>query len=279
MPPPGNENAKRKKSMRFVLVLAAVLVAIGANQLVQTTKRLNSLENSTAASMASLDARLTEARALTNANSNLLTASLFKAPDDLEGLIEKVSKSVVDIVCEFNGSGGTGFAIADEPLTAGYATTIITNYHVIDVCFENGSEVFVYTGDDFKTKLTAVIVGTDPDNDLAVLEISKTIPPLVEAEYLAERGWWSMAIGNPYDQDLDATLNRYVSIGYIGYVYDGYYNYTGATLNRGNSGGPLVNSRGELIGINTYASSGMDAGIWNIAIDSKVLCENLYNCG
>jgi serine protease DegS len=87
-----------------------------------------------------------------------------------------------------------------------------------------------------------------------------------------------MAVGNPVDSDLEATLNRYVSIGYIGYVYDGYYNYTGATLNRGNSGGPLVNSRGELIGINTYATSGIDDGVWNIAIDSAVLCENLYKC-
>jgi len=277
--PSGTDNRKRKRSVRALVVAALVaIVAIGANQLVTTTRRLNTLEKSTADELASLDKRVTESRALTNANSNLLTASLFKAPDDLESLIEKVSKSVVDIVCEFDGSGGTGFAIAGEPLTAGYTTTIITNYHVIDVCFENGSDVFVYTGEDFKTKLTAVIGGTDPENDLAVLEISKTIPPLVEAEYLAERGWWSMAIGNPNDQDLGATLNRYVSIGYIGYVYEGYYNYTSATLNHGNSGGPLVNSRGELIGINTYATSGMDAGVWNIAIDSKVLCENLYNC-
>ena len=241
--PPGTENKKRKRSDRAVLVAGLVaIIAIGANQLVTTTQ------------------------------------SLFKAPDDLEGLIEQVGKSVVDIICEFDGSGGTGFAIDSEPLTAGYATTIVTNYHVIEGCFENDSEVFVYTGEDFKTELTALITGADPENDLAVLEISETIAPLVEAEFLAERGWWSMAIGNPYDQDLDATLNRYVSIGYIGYVYREYYNYTGATLNKGNSGGPLVNSRGELIGINTYATSGMDAGVWNIAIDSNVLCENLYDC-
>jgi S1-C subfamily serine protease len=277
--PPGTENKKRKRSDRAVLVAALVaIVAIGAGQLMLTAQRLNTLEKSTADELKSLDERVTESRALTNANSNLLTASLFKAPDDLESLIEKVSKSVVDIICEFDGSGGTGFAIDSEPLTAGYATTIVTNYHVIEGCFENDSEVFVYTGEDFKTELTALITGADPENDLAILEISETIAPLVEAEFLAERGWWSMAIGNPYDQDLDATLNRYVSIGYIGYVYRGYYNYTGATLNKGNSGGPLVNSRGELIGINTYASSGMDDGVWNIAIDSKVLCENLYDC-
>ena len=277
--PPGNENPKRKRLVRALVVAALVaIVAIGANQLVTTTQRLNTLEKSTADELASLDKRVTESRALTNANSNLLTASLFKSPDDLEGLIEKVGKSVVDIYCEFDGSGGTGFAIADEPVTEGYATTILTNYHVIDVCFENDADVFVYTGEDFKTKLTALVVGTDSENDLAILEISETIPPLKEAEFIAERGWWSMAIGNPYDQELDATLNRYVSIGFIGYVYDGYYNYTSATLNHGNSGGPLVNSRGELIGINTYASSGMDAGVWNIAIDSKVLSEKLYKC-
>jgi S1-C subfamily serine protease len=241
--PPGTKSAKRKKSVRFLLLAAVVaIVVIGANQLVTKTQ------------------------------------SLFKAPDDLEGLIEKVGSSVVDIGCDFDGSGGTGFAIADEPLTEGYATTIVTNYHVIEGCFENDAEVFVYTGENFETKLTALIAGTDPENDLAILEISEIIPPLKEAEVIAERGWWSMAVGNPVDSDLEATLNRYVSIGYIGYVYDGYYNYTSATLNRGNSGGPLVNSRGELIGINTYATSGIDDGVWNIAIDSAVLCENLYNC-
>jgi hypothetical protein len=82
----------------------------------------------------------------------------------------------------------------------------------------------------------------------------------------------------PTTRHLDEVLDRYVSIGYIGSVLDGYFNYTSATLNRGNSGGPLVNSRGELIGINTFATSGLDNGVWNIAVDSDILCEKLYNC-
>jgi S1-C subfamily serine protease len=87
-----------------------------------------------------------------------------------------------------------------------------------------------------------------------------------------------MAMGNPSDPDLEVSLDRYVSFGYIGYVLDKYWNYTSATLNRGNSGGPLVNSRGELIGINTFTSSGLEEGVWNIAVDSAVLCERLVAC-
>ena len=87
-----------------------------------------------------------------------------------------------------------------------------------------------------------------------------------------------MAIGNPGDNTVGETLFRYITIGHIGYVLDEYYNYTSATLNKGNSGGPLVNSRGELIGINSFASSGINEGVWNIAVDSAILCEKLLKC-
>ena len=90
--------------------------------------------------------------------------------------------------------------------------------------------------------------------------------------------WAKLRRGHTEDEGIEAVLDRYVSIGYIGHVFDSYYNYTSATLNRGNSGGPLVNSRGELIGINTFASSGLEDGVWNIAVDSDILCEKLYEC-
>lgn len=206
-------------------------------------------------------------------------SSFFEAPEDLDALIKKVGASVVDIYCESgDGSGGTGFAYDDEPVTDGYATTLVTNHHVIESCWDSGTEVVVYIGEEYETEVKGIIAGVDEENDLALIEIKEKLPLIFSAEDFAEPGWWSMAIGNPLDEDIEEVLDRYVSIGYIGFVLDGYYNYTSATLNRGNSGGPLVNSRGELIGINTLATSGLDNGVWNIAVDSDILCEKLYNC-
>jgi S1-C subfamily serine protease len=155
---------------------------------------------------------------------------------------------------------------------------LVTNYHVIEECWLSDASVTVLHGDDFEFETVGVIVGADEENDLALIEIEPFIPTLVESGVYAERGWWTMAIGNPADEGLEVTLDRYVTIGHIGYVYDQTWNYTSATLNRGNSGGPLVNSRGELIGINTLASSGLEEGVWNIAVDSAVLCERLLVC-
>ena len=212
-----------------------------------------------------------------NLQSSTAEPSLFRAPDDVQALVKQVGDSVVDISCESSG-GGTGFAFDDDPVTVGYQTTLVTNYHVIDKCWENELEVTVLIGPDLTTQVKGLIVSVDEENDLALIEIVEKVVPIKSTNDFAEPGWWSMAIGNPYDEDLEESLYRYVSIGYIGYVYDARYNYTSAVLNRGNSGGPLVNSRGELIGINTLASSGIDYGIWNIAVDSDVLCEKLYDC-
>jgi S1-C subfamily serine protease len=200
---------------------------------------------------------------------------LFYPPADLPGLIAQVEKSIVDIMC--GESGGTGFAYSDEA-SDGYATVIVTNHHVIDECIEKGIEPTVYLSPEYSEETEAFIYSHDEDSDLALIEVKASIPTLPSAEYFAERGWWTMAIGNPYDSDIETTLYNNVTFGIITNVVDDFYNYTTATLNKGNSGGPLVNSRGELIGINTWASSGTEDGVWNIAVDSDALCEKLYDC-
>jgi S1-C subfamily serine protease len=260
---------KRPKKPAVLIVLVIALVALIASQ-VAMIQRIAKIEQKA-------DPESTELQSEVEINTD--ETSLFAAPDDLDALIKKVGESVVDIYCESgDGSGGTGFAHDDEPVTAGYLTTLVTNHHVIESCWDAGTEVVVYIGDDFETEVMGIIAGVDEENDLALIEIKEKLPLILSAEDFAEPGWWSMAIGNPVDEEIEEVLNRYVSIGYIGFVLDGYYNYTSATLNRGNSGGPLVNSRGELIGINTFATSGLDNGVWNIAVDSDILCERLYKC-
>lgn len=200
---------------------------------------------------------------------------LYYAPSDLPGVIAKVEQSLADITC--GDSGGTGFAIEGE-VSEGFASALVTNFHVIEACLDGGIEPTVAIGPNYEVETEAKIYSFDEDNDLAIIEVTTKIPPLSESTEFAKRGWWSMAIGNPYDQVFENVLYNNVTFGNITNVIDNFYNYTTATINSGNSGGPLVNSRGELIGINTWALSGLENGVWNIAVDSDALCEKLYKC-
>lgn len=201
---------------------------------------------------------------------------LFGPPRNVSKLIEKVQQSVVDIEC--GESGGTGFAYDDQGMNDGFATIVVTNHHVVEECIENDIAPTVRYGKDHESTTRASINDFDEENDLALIEIEAKLPLLDESPTFAKRGWWTMAVGNPYDADFEEVLINSTTFGYISFVLDSKYNYTTATLNHGNSGGPLVNSRGELIGINTWATSGTDDGTWNIAVDSDVLCEKLYSC-
>lgn len=205
------------------------------------------------------------------------TESLFDQPTDLPAFIQEIGKSIVLVKCK--GSSGTGFAYDDEDMTEGYKTAIVTNHHVIDTCVDSPEDIEVFIGKDFETLTRTNLFNYDSDNDLALLEIDATLPILDAAEYFAEPGWWTMAIGNPTNGDSNGgLLYRATTFGHIAAVEDEYYNFTSAVINPGNSGGPLLNSRGEVIGINSLAWSSTEDGISNVAIDTQVLCKKIYNC-
>ena len=161
---------------------------------------------------------------------------------------------------------GTGSGVIVSP--DGY---IITNYHVI----ENNSSIEITTNDN-KT-YDAKVIGSDPDSDIAVLKINadKKLPYVFfgnsDATRIVE---WVLAVGNPFN------LNSTVTAGIISAKSrdlnkrDGKnesYIQTDAAVNRGNSGGALVNTNGELIGINTAISS-MTGGFvgYSFAVPSNV---------
>ncbi|MBN1181989.1 MAG: trypsin-like peptidase domain-containing protein [Bacteroidales bacterium] len=140
---------------------------------------------------------------------------------------------------------GSGVIISND----GY---IVTNNHVI----ANSDKILVTLNDN--RKYEAKLVGTDPSTDLAVLKIDeKDLPfiPYGDSENI-KIGQWVLAVGNPYNLTSSVTAGIISAKGRnLGIVEDQYriesFIQTDAALNKGNSGGALVNTNGELIGINT----------------------------
>lgn len=206
--------------------------------------------------------------------SSQVAASLFTEPNDLQGFVNNISKSIVDITC--GTGGGTGFAYELTGLEPGYETFVVTNHHVIDECIDDESLLSVtYDGID-RAATESMLFAWDEENDLALLQIAAKLPTLRDSEDYAEQGWWTMAIGNPSTED--GVLYNATTFGHIVGLENKYWNYTSAVINPGNSGGPLVNSEGELIGINTFHVANQKEGIWNIAVDAIVLCEEVVKC-
>ena len=136
---------------------------------------------------------------------------------------------------------GSGFVISAD----GY---VVTNNHVIDGADEILIEFF--NGEE----LSAEVVGTDPNTDIALLKVEAEEPlPFVSFgdSDKARVGDWVIAMGNPLGQGFSLSAgivsarNRELSGRYDDYIQ------TDAAINRGNSGGPLFNMDGEVIGVNT----------------------------
>ena len=146
-------------------------------------------------------------------------------------------------------SSGSGVIITGD----GY---IVTNNHVVDA-----AEKIEVTLNDNR-EFTAKVVGTDPSTDLALLKIDeKNLPMLLygNSDQL-KIGEWVLAVGNPFN--LTSTVTAGIvsaKARNIGILPDQYkiesFIQTDAAVNPGNSGGALVNTRGELVGINTAIAS------------------------
>ena len=230
-------------------------------------------------------------------SSNLFASPLLqeKAPMDFVAIAEKLGPAVVRIVAErkeaaqAQGFGedwpfgddffgrilpqprqrqpesntvqvsGTGFFISPD----GY---ILTNNHLVEKDKTTRVTITTTAGDDYDAK----IIGTDPSTDLALIKIEAKAMPFAELGDSAQTkvGEWVLAIGNPLG--LDNTVTAGI-VSYKGRSIDtqSYQDFiqTDAAINRGNSGGPLINMRGEVIGITSQIlTSGFAGGGGNIGI-------------
>src|SRR5690554_2532077 len=175
---------------------------------------------------------------------------------------------------QYGMGSGSGVIVSKD----GY---IVTNNHVI----QDASEIEVTLNDN--TSYTARIIGTDPSTDLAVLKIDA---PNLQAMPIANSddvkvGQWVLAVGNPFNLNstvtagiISATARNINIIGSNSGNKDimpiESFIQTDAAVNPGNSGGALINTRGELIGINTAIASqtGNYAG-YSFAIPSQLVTK------
>ncbi len=156
---------------------------------------------------------------------------------------------------------GSGFVISEDGF-------IVTNNHVIEGADEIRIEFF--SG----LELSAELVGTDPATDIALLKVTHDAPlphvPWGDAE-AARVGDWVLAVGNPLGQGFSVSSGIISARGRaLSGNYDDYIQ-TDAAINRGNSGGPLFNMDGEVIGVNTaiLSPTGGSIGI-GFAMSSNV---------
>jgi S1-C subfamily serine protease len=199
------------------------------------------------------------------------TPSLKPGSNVIVDAVQKVGPSVVRIdtvkrvVNPLGGLFGRGPTIQQQQgQGSGFITrsdgVLLTNAHVV----EGTSEVSVTLPDG--RSFTGKVLGTDPLTDVAVVKVVASglpVAPLGDSNTLRP-GEWAIAIGNPLGLDNTVTAGIISAIQRTNAVGEGQrvpYIQTDAAVNPGNSGGPLINDRGQVIGINTAIRQAPGAGL------------------
>jgi serine protease Do len=191
---------------------------------------------------------------------NMMMTPIAALPS-IADLVERVSQSTVNIIVttsngEMLSEGqGSGFVISPQ-------REVVTNYHVI----EGGETIEIEFNDG--RRYPARTLGTDEETDLALLtfDTNEAVPYVQFHQGNKSRiGDWVVAIGNPFGIGQSTSLGVISAIGRKRVDSGSYVDYiqTDATINRGNSGGPLFNLNGDVVGVNSaiYSPTGASVGI------------------
>jgi serine protease Do len=163
---------------------------------------------------------------------------------------------------------GTGFVISAD----GY---VLTNHHVVD-----GADEVVLRFTD-RRELVAKVIGSDPESDVALLKVDASglaTIPLGDSDAL-KSGQWVVAIGSPFGFDHSVTAGVVSAIGRTSQMTGQQYVpfiQTDVAINQGNSGGPLLNTAGEVVGINSqiFSNTGGFMGV-SFAIPIEVAMNSV----
>lgn len=193
---------------------------------------------------------------------------LYAQPAEMANFVSDIEKSVVTVYCETDDvrASGSGFAVSlsDSP---GMTHTIITNHHVIEEC-EGGAGAISVEGSSFSS--SASVISDDSDNDLAAVTIDHAVTPLQLASEPAV-GIWVAAFGSPHGLAGTVTQGTVSNVSDLEKLVA-----TDAAINHGNSGGPLINANGEVIGINSFRLE--ETSTIGFARGWPQLCSQIFEC-
>jgi hypothetical protein len=228
----------------LLFLLVAAIAGAGGWQLIRFRDRADQLAEELGAARSELRVVRQE---LSRLRSDLeeLTEGL---PPDVPGLIDQASGSVVTVNVAGHGFG-SGFAV-EVPLPAGYRTAILTSEHVVRAAARNRrlSVTVTQARRSFRARLGEL----DRENDLALLFLKARLPALPWASQEGHEprvGEFVVALGSPFGLEGNTT------VGVVSKLF-GRAIQTDATITPGNSGGPLLNRYGEVLGVNTFSFRG-----------------------
>jgi serine protease Do len=194
----------------------------------------------------------------------------YVQPRSIEKLVERTQDSTVTVICRTGKdsvSQGTAWAIdLENGKDEKYPTSLITNHHVIEDCIPAGGKLTV--AELFKKEVPAEIIKFDKKNDLAVLATGLKLKTLELSDFDPWPGYWVMALGS--------------ADGYEGSVAFGsvlnaseYEILITANISGGNSGGPLVDNEGKVVGTVSWSSTKEQ---YNGAVSLNAMCSKILEC-
>lgn len=220
-------------------------------------------------------------------DTNQAAEPLYHEPDDLGAMIQDVRDSTVTVYCGNSTGSGWGIELDDDPDSTeddDFPYEIVTNHHVVEECLD-GEPISISIGTD-PTEYDVNLWSYDDSfytssngwADLALLVTDVEVPQLPVANTPPLPGQWVMAVGSPGTSILDLSKGH-VTTGVVSNISsENWLIVTDAAVNRGNSGGPLVNSAGEVIGTNTWGENLSEIDNIAYAIGVPVLCDEIVLC-
>ncbi len=237
------------RAIRYLLIPTMIGLIVGLAALL-----VNVLDNAHPAPPSFADAVSNAAPAVVNIYSSVIVTERLHPLCELP-LYRDLCQNVPRTNRRMQSSLGSGVVVSED----GY---ILTNNHVI-----NGASEIQVDFPDSAISLTAMLVGTDPETDLAVIKVDATGLKAINigSSDVIRVGDTVLAIGNPFGIGQTVSMGIISAKGRTGFTASPYTDFlqTDAAINPGNSGGALIDSQGRLLGINSliYSRTGSFQGI------------------